>query len=103
MTVSLTPPDADDDRGAWSEVEDPGQNPRDTTLNRETAGRLAAAIGALPRQQGIAFQLHHLDGCSLEDVAHIMGCRVGTVKAHVFRACERLRLEMEPYLNGSLT
>ena len=103
MTVSLTPTDGEEERGGPFELEDPSRDPRDVAADREMAGRLSSAMKALPMQQGMAFQLHHAEGHSLEDVAQIMGCRVGTVKAHVFRACERLRRELEPHLNGSLT
>ena len=102
MTVSLTPTDGEEERGEPFELEDPSRDPRDAAADREMAGRLSSAMKALPMQQGMAFRLHHVEGHSLEDVAQIMGCRVGTVKAHVFRACERLRLELEPYLNGRM-
>ena len=102
MTVSLTPMDDEEERGEPFELEDPSRDPREAAADREMAGRLSSAMKALPMQQGMAFQLHHVEGHSLEDVAQMMGCRTGTVKAHVFRACERLRLELEPYLNGRM-
>lgn len=73
------------------DVEDPSGTPSDRLANRELAAQIGAAIAALPAQQREAFLLHHVNGLSLDDAAEVMGCRVGTVKAHVFRACERLR------------
>ena len=101
MTVSLTPTD-EEAGGELFEPEDPSRSPREAAADQDVARRLSSAIAVLPLQQGVAFRLHHLEGYSLEEAAQIMGCRVGTVKAHVFRACERLRSELEPYVNGSL-
>ena len=79
---------------------DPSGTPRDLVAERELAGRLQDAVAALPMNQRTAFVLHHVQGLSLEEAADVMGCRVGTVKSHVFRACEQLRGRLEPYLSG---
>ncbi len=80
------------------EVEDPRGDPRDVSANHELAKRLAHAIEGLGMKQRTAFVLHHLDGMSLEEVARVMGCRVGTVKAHISRAAEHLRRTLGPYV-----
>lgn len=49
-------------------------------------------------KQRTAFLLHHLNGLSLAEVAEVMGCWVGTIKAHLFRASTTLRLFLEPIL-----
>ena len=89
---------SEDDDEPLFEVPDRGADPREAMMNRELAGRMAAGIRELPEKQQHAFVLHHLHGLPLEEVGEIMGCRVGTVKAHVFRACERLRGELAPYV-----
>jgi RNA polymerase sigma-70 factor (ECF subfamily) len=89
--VSLDQPAAGEEAPLF-EVADPHGDPRDAAANRELARHLAAAIEALGMKQRMAFVLHHLQGLSLEEVAEAMGCRVGTVKAHVFRATEALRV-----------
>lgn len=81
------------------DVDDPTGNPSDQLANRELSRRLSGAIGELPMKQRTAFVLHHLHGLSLEEVAAVMGCRVGTVKSHVFRATEGLRAQLSPWLN----
>ena len=73
---------------------DTAKNPRDVAHNRELAKRLARAIGRLPMKQQMAFVLHHLNGLPLQEVAQVMGCRLGTVKAHLFRAAESLRFSI---------
>jgi RNA polymerase sigma-70 factor (ECF subfamily) len=79
-------------------VADPHGDPREEAANRELAKQLAAAIETLGLRQRMAFVLHHLQGLSLEEVAEAMGCRVGTVKAHVFRATEALRAKLAQYV-----
>ena len=80
------------------ELADTGGTPREVLMDRELAVKLTQAIQALPLQQQTAFMLHHLHGVLVEDVAEVMECQVGTVKSHLFRACERLRGLLEPFL-----
>jgi RNA polymerase sigma-70 factor (ECF subfamily) len=84
--------------GLFVEVDDPAAGPRDQLANRELGRRLSTAIEGLPMKQRSAFLLHHVHGLPLRDVAQVMGCRVGTVKAHVFRATEQLRVRMSAHL-----
>ncbi len=95
--VSLDPDPERDDPVLFDLADDAG-GPRDVLANRELATELGMAIQQLYGNQRAAFILHHLNGLSLEETAHIMGCRVGTVKAHLFRACEKLRIHLTPYV-----
>jgi RNA polymerase sigma-70 factor (ECF subfamily) len=49
------------------------------------------AVLALPERQQMAIRLFALEDASVAEVAEIMGCAVGTVKAHLHRARETLR------------
>jgi len=89
-----------DDESVVFELADPGGTPREVLVDRELAVQLTQAIQTLPHQQQTAFILHHLHGIALEDVAQMMDCRAGTVKAHLFRACEQLRARLSPYLQS---
>jgi len=73
---------------------DPRAGPREAAQEREMAGRLSRAIGRLPMSQRTAVNLRHLSGLPVEEVSRVMGCREGTVKAHLFRATRRLRREL---------
>lgn len=83
---------------ALFEVSDSSQSPREQVADRELALWLTRAIERLPEKQREAFTLHHLNGLPLAEVSQVMGCRVGTVKVHLFRATESLRVSVEPYL-----
>ncbi|MBI4597098.1 MAG: sigma-70 family RNA polymerase sigma factor [Candidatus Omnitrophica bacterium] len=92
--------DPDDPDSSWFiDVGDPAADPSDRAANRELGRRLAQAIGRLPMKQKTAFALHHLQGLPLMEVAGVMDCRVGTVKAHIFRAAASLRKQLTPWLN----
>jgi RNA polymerase sigma-70 factor (ECF subfamily) len=80
------------------EIPDPAVNPSDHLANRELSRRISGTIRGLPMKQRTAFVLHHLHGLPLDEVAAVMRCRVGTVKSHIFRATEQLRVHLRPWL-----
>ena len=80
--------------------EDPTANPSDHAANHELSRQLSAAIGTLSGHQLTVFVLHHLHGLTLEAVAETLGCRVGTVKSHLFRATKQLRRQLTPWLRS---
>lgn len=92
-------PDEDGASGLF-QVDAPasGADPGQALQQRELALVLSSAIAALPDRQRAAFALHHLHGCTLEETAAAMGCRLGTAKAHLFRATERLQRHLAPWV-----
>ena len=90
----IGPPDPGDDAESLFEPDDPSADPGARARNRELGAMLSDAIGRLPLQQRTAFLLHHVHGCSLEEAAGIMTCRLGTVKSHLFRATAALRVQL---------
>ena len=80
------------------DVADPGASPSDQVANHELSRQLSSSIGALPMKQRTAFLLHRVHGLPLDEAAAVMGCRVGTVKAHLFRATHTLRLRLASWL-----
>lgn len=52
------------------------------------------AIGALSFNQRVVVVLHYLNGLSLEDIAEILTCPVGTVKSRLYYARENLRQQL---------
>jgi len=45
----------------------------------------------LPERQRVSFELHELDGFSVEEVARMFGVTSGTVRWHIHQARHRLR------------
>jgi RNA polymerase sigma factor (sigma-70 family) len=57
----------------------------------EKARRMREALNGLTEVQRETLILSRFDGLNYEEIARIMNCRVGTIKARVFRAMETLR------------
>ena len=57
--------------------------------NLQTA--LQAAIKELPEQQKAVFLLRQYDGLKNDEIAEVVGCSTGAVKAHYFHAVRKLR------------
>lgn len=97
--VGEADPNAESDEALFMvDVADPSASPSDHLANQELSHTLSRSIQALPLTQRTAFLLHHVHGLPLDEVAGVMRCRVGTVKAHVFRATEHLRNALGPWL-----
>lgn len=77
---------------------DTAAGPREAASQKELGGKMSRAISRLPLKQKTAFILHHLQGLPQEEVAEVMGCSLGAVKAHLFRANGTLRAIIEPLL-----
>jgi RNA polymerase sigma-70 factor, ECF subfamily len=66
----------------------------------QISGRLSAALARLSARQRAVFTLRHYEEMSLEEIGHILGLDVGTVKAHMFRAVGKLRVELRDLYEG---
>jgi RNA polymerase sigma-70 factor (ECF subfamily) len=67
------------------------EDPAATVARSDLQTAVREAIMALPERQRVAIRLFALENSSVAEVAKIMGCAVGTVKAHLHRARETLR------------
>ena len=68
-----------------------GADPQREAEHREQAGRLLAALAALPEAQREAFLLHEEAGLSLEEIAAATGVGFETAKSRLRYAVARLR------------
>jgi RNA polymerase sigma-70 factor (ECF subfamily) len=86
---------------------DPGQlaeaaaaaSPEDALAERELCQWVAQGLRHLPADQRLTLELAYALGHTCEEIAEIMGCAVGTVKARMFHARVRLR-NVLPVLGG---
>jgi RNA polymerase sigma-70 factor, ECF subfamily len=74
-------------------------DPREET---EVQDWLAHGLNRLPWEQRLTLELAYHMGHSLEEIAAITGSPVGTIKARMFHAREKLRLYL-PTLGGAVT
>ena len=56
--------------------------------------RLDQALAKLSHRQRTVFALRHFEGMPLDEIAAVLQLDVGTVKAHLFRALEKMRIEL---------
>lgn len=69
-------------------------NQEDVLIAREITRRLRIALDKLSLRQRSVFILRHEEDRSLEEIGEILGLEVGTVKAHMARAVQKLRAEL---------
>jgi len=60
--------------------------------------RVREAIQALPVKQRLAISLFSLEGMDIASAAAALGCSVGTLKSHLFRAREKLAKTLAGYV-----
>jgi len=81
-------------------AEDAGADSHDSTATAEMQDWIGQAMDGLPEEQRLTLELAYFMGHSCEEIATITGCAVGTVKARMFHAREKLRIAL-PSLGGS--
>lgn len=64
--------------------------------HNETQRQVRDAIGELNLNQRVVVALHYLSGLSLEEIADVLDCPLGTVKSRLHYARENLRHQLEP-------
>ncbi|MGN6789076.1 MAG: RNA polymerase sigma factor [Rhodanobacteraceae bacterium] len=88
--------DDDEELPAW-EAPDLGPDPARALASRQAHAAMSKAIRALPRRQQQAFLLRVLEGLDVADTAKAMGCSAGSVKTHLSRAMDALRMQLEDW------
>ena len=79
---------------ASAEASSPAPDPAQSALLAERTRRVERALQALPEQLRSTFFFSQINELTLEEVAELEGCAVGTVKSRIFRAREQLRLAL---------
>jgi RNA polymerase sigma-70 factor (ECF subfamily) len=76
------------------------KEPLDSMLDDELAVKVQQAVSSLPPLQKEALVLFEYEGLALNEIAAMIGTDVGAVKSRLYRARERLRSVLRPYLNN---
>ncbi len=92
-TVQLTDEYSGDSTGVPLERQRP--QPEAAARAQEIDGHVQRALGVLSDAQRQVFVLRHYEGLQLAEIAEALGCSVGSVKVHLFRAVRKLRRELE--------
>ncbi len=98
--VSLSQGSQDDSSEAGKEQDIPDEkfSPDHRMVNVELQEILNRAIGQLSEKLRSIIILKEIEGFSYDEIAEILGCSRGTVKSRLFRARERLKELLQPYI-----
>jgi len=73
-------------------------NPEQDYLRKEFLMHLMEMIRQLPEELRMAIILREFMGLNYEEIGDVLGIPLGTVRSRIFRARERLRESLTPYL-----
>jgi RNA polymerase sigma-70 factor (ECF subfamily) len=76
------------------------EEPEGDDFSAEDAERVHAALGQLPPDFREVLLLRFFEGMTYEDIAHVLGCRLGTVRSRIHYAKRALRRVMEEVLQN---
>ena len=71
--------------------------PKEQLLNKELGEQLTEALDSLPEQQKRVFTLKNIHGLKINEIAEIVKCAEGTIKAHLFKATLNLQEKLTVY------
>ena len=74
--------------------------PDTAAMRRELAARIDAAIEGLPDKYHEILVLREIEGLSYEEISERLGMSKGTVESRLFRARERLREKLAPWMES---
>ncbi len=76
----------------------PGLDPESAVRSQEIRQRLEAALGRLTPRERMVFELKHYQGLKLRTIGRLCGTSEETAKNCLFRATQKLRLELADLL-----
>lgn len=92
--VSLFGLSKDGERETMLEPADERPDAERELASRQLRAAIDAAETKLSSQQKIIFRLRHYENLALEEIADHLGLASGTVRAHLFRAVQKVRKEL---------
>lgn len=81
----------DGDESLAERVADPGRGPEERAMADDAGRVLEAALAKLPVPFREAVVLRDLEGLAYEEIAHVLGTRIGTVRSRIARGRRALR------------
>ena len=95
MQLSINQPQGEDGTGSLTyDLPDQEKTPDKELIYREWHSEIAREVENLPDVNREALILRNVKNMSYEQIAEVLGCRVGTVKSRIARAREELRKRM---------
>jgi RNA polymerase sigma-70 factor (ECF subfamily) len=83
-----------------SQVRDVSPSPERLAGSAQLAERMKAALAELSPAERTAIVMRHWDGCGIEEIAAVLKSNSNATKNTVFRAVQKLRRALTPFLQG---
>jgi len=101
QTISLSYPVGETEKPLAEFVEEEGGNSSINILkNKELGMKINSAIDSLSDELKEVFVLREIEDLSYKELAKILQCSEGTVKSRLFRARDKLKEKLLPYINN---
>jgi RNA polymerase sigma-70 factor (ECF subfamily) len=81
-------------------VRDMSPSPERLAGSAQLAERMKAALAELSPAERTAIVMRHWDGCGIEEIAAVLKSNSNATKNTVFRAVQKLRRALTPFLEG---
>lgn len=70
-------------------------------FSEEIQRKVTATLKNLTPKERAAFVLRHFDGMAIEEIGRALGLKPNAAKNNVFRAVQKLRRELQPFVSSS--
>lgn len=91
----FTQPLAEENEGEGVTLVDAGRTPEDRTLAHDTARQVSRGLAQVKSKFREAVVLRDLEGLAYEEIAQVLGVRIGTVRSRIARGRDQLRAALE--------
>ena len=81
-------------------VRDPAPSPERLMQSTQLRREMERALKELSHAERTAFVLRHWEGCGIEEIASVLKSNTSAAKNTVFRAVQKLRRALEPFLDA---
>ena len=75
-------------------------SPERLMLSSEVQEKVGRAMDGLTAMERAAFVLRHFEGQSIEEISRALGLKANAAKHSIFRAVRKMRLALEPFVEG---
>jgi len=90
----------DGEEGKQVQLPATGPGPERLLLSAEMKRKIAGAMGMLSPSERVAFTMRHMEGRSIEEISKALDLRASAAKNSVFRAVQKLRQQLEPFVGA---
>lgn len=83
-----------------SRVPDASASPERLVQSAQLADRMEAALNTLSAAERTAIVMRHWEGCGIDEISQVLQASSNATKNTVFRAVQKLRQALEPFLDA---